>query len=141
MRCHRPGHGEHVSAPAQERAANLRSLSTASKVNVAAMVIAIVAIVIQIAAGVDYPAIPPGPIILAVTVVLVVFTSMRWVAYVAVVVPLFLAVGGIVASLADDDSALRHPEDVVAFTATVVQMAALVVAFVAGGRALRQQRA
>jgi hypothetical protein len=130
-----------VSAPAQELAANLRSLSTAAKVNVAAMVIAIVAIVIQIAAGVDYPAIPPGPIILAVTVVLVVFTSMRWVAVVAVVVPLFLAVGGTVASIADDDSALRHPEDVVAFAATVVQMAALVVAVVTGGRALRQQRA
>jgi hypothetical protein len=105
------------------------------------MVIAIVAIVIQIAAGVDYPAIPPGPIILAVTVVLVVFTSMRWVAVVAIVVPLFLAVGGTVALLADDESALRHPDDVVAFTATVVQMAALVVAVVAGGRALRQRRA
>ena len=81
----------------------LSSLPTASKVNVAAMVVAIVGIVIQIAAGVDYPPVPPGPIILAVAVALVLFTRRRWAAIVAVIVPVFLTVGGTIAFLADDE--------------------------------------
>jgi hypothetical protein len=117
------------------------SLSTAGKVNVGAMVLAVVAIVVQIAAGVDYPTVPPGPIILTVAAGLVAFTRWPGARVVAVIVPLFLTVGGTIAFLVGDDIALRHPDDdVVAFLATAVQMVAVVVAFVAGVRALREGR-
>lgn len=119
----------------------LSELSTASKVNVTAMVTAIVAIAVQIAAGVDYPAIPPGPIMLAIAVALVVFSRSRWALLVAVIIPLFLTVGGTLASVVKDDVALRNPDDLVPFLATVLQMAAVIVAFIAGIQALRQHRA
>jgi hypothetical protein len=117
---------------------NWSTLSPASRVNVAALVVAIVAIFVQIAAGVDYPAIPPGPIILAVAAGLVVLTRARWALVVAVIVPLFLTIGGTIAALADDENALRHAgDDLAAFLATAVQMAAVAVAAAAGVGALR----
>jgi hypothetical protein len=129
-----------MSATPQHNRAGPASLPTASKVNVAAMLTAIVGIVIQIAAGVDYPPIPPGPIILAVAAALVVFTHRRWASIIAVIVPLFLTVGGTIAFVASDDMALRHPDDVAAFGATAVQMVAVIVAAIAGAAALRQRR-
>jgi hypothetical protein len=47
-------------------------------------------------------------------------------------VPLFLLVGGTIASVANDDNALRHPGDASTFVATVVQFAAVAIALVAG---------
>jgi hypothetical protein len=126
-----------MTAAHRHRPIGFSSLPTASKVNVAAMVIAIIGIVIQIAAGVDYPPIPPGPIILAVAAGLAVFTRRRWASILAVIVPLFLTVGGTIAFIANDDMALRHRSDAVAFTATALQMVAVGVASVA---ALQQQR-
>jgi hypothetical protein len=117
---------------------SVSALSAPSKVNVAAMATAIVGIVLQIAAGVDYPPIPPGPIILAIAAGLVVFTGRRWALLVAVIVPLFLTVGGTIAFVASDDMALRHPDDVGAFLATALQMVAVAVAFVAGLQAFRE---
>jgi hypothetical protein len=116
-----------------------RPLSRAALVNIGAMVVAIAAIVWQIAVGVDYPTVPPGPIILGVAVVLVYGVRALWTRIIGVVVPLFLVVGGTIASVASDDNALRHPADTSAFIATVVQMAAVVVALVAGATALREQ--
>jgi len=117
----------------------LQSLSTAAQVNASAMVVAIVAIIWQIAAGVDYPPVPPGPILLAVAVVAAVFVRASWARVVGVVVPLFLLVGGTIASIADDDNALRHAGDASPFVATVLELAAVAVALVAGVRALRDR--
>jgi hypothetical protein len=128
-----------MTATHQHSPIGYSSLPTASKVNVAAMVVAIIGIVIQIAAGVDYPPIPPGPILLAVAVGLALFTRRRWASIVAVIVPLFLTVGGTIAFIANEDMALRHPNDAVAFAATAVQMLAVGVASVAGLAALRQR--
>jgi hypothetical protein len=116
------------------------SLSPAAKLNAAGMVIAIAGIVVQLAAGVDYPTVPPGPIILAVAAGIVVFTRQRWTPLVGVVVPLFLLVGGVIAASVNADNALRHPADVAAFTGTVVQMVGVLVALIAGVRALRGRR-
>jgi hypothetical protein len=120
--------------------ASLRSVPAAGKVNALAMVVAIGAIIWQIAAGVDYPAVPPGPIILGVAVLVVLFVRVTWARIVGIVVPLFLLVGGAIASVADDDNALRHPGDASPFVATVLQFAALAVAFVAGVVAFRDRR-
>lgn len=116
----------------------LATLSAPSKVNLTAMTAAIVGILLQIAAGVDYPTVPPGPIILAVAVGLVVFARRRWALVVAAVVPVFLTVGGTIAFLVNDEMALRHPDDLGAFLATVLQMVAVVVGAAAGVQALRR---
>ena len=104
------------------------------------MVVAIATIVWQIAAGVDYPTVPPGPIILGAAVLVVLFVRSTWARIVGIVVPLFLLVGGVIASLADDDSALRHPGDASPFVATVLEFAAIVIALVAGILAFRHRR-
>jgi hypothetical protein len=109
-------------------------------VNALAMVVAVAAIVWQIAAGVDYPTVPPGPIVLGVAAAIVVFVRARWARVVGIVVPLFLLVGGTIASIADDANALRHPADASPFVATVVQLAAIGIALVAGVVAFRDRR-
>jgi hypothetical protein len=130
-----------MGSTAQSGRTGLSSLSTATKINAAAMVAAIVGIAIQIAAGVDYPTIPPGPIILGVAVALVLFAPWPWVPYIGVVVPLFLHVGGIIAAIANEDNGLRDPGDTAAFGGSVLQVVAVLVALVAGVQALRQRRA
>lgn len=122
------------------RPAFARRLSTATRVNALAMVAAIGAIIWQIAAGVDYPTVPPGPIILGVAVVVVVFVQAPWARVVGVVVPLFLLIGGTIASIANDDNAIRDPGDASPFVATVLQFAAVVVALAAGVVAFRERR-
>jgi hypothetical protein len=122
------------------RLASVRSMPTASKVNALAMVVAIGAIIWQIAAGVDYPAVPPGPIILGVAALVVLFVRATWARVLGIGVPLFLVVGGTIASVADDDNALRHPGDASPFIATVLQFAALAIALVAGIVAFRDGR-
>lgn len=79
------------------------SLSDMAKLNVAGLSVAAVAIVIQIVGGIDYPAVPPGLVLLVVTAGLVAFTRWPWVPYVGVVVPLFLLVGGAVAIANEDE--------------------------------------
>ena len=129
-----------MTSATDSRPVSIRSTSTATKVNALAMVVAIAAIIWQIAAGVDYPTVPPGPIILGVAVVVVLFVRATWARIVGVVVPLFLIVGGTIASIADDDNALRHPGDTSPFIATVLQLAAVAVALVAGIVAFRESR-
>jgi hypothetical protein len=81
-----------MTSTAQNGRTGLSSVSTATKTNAAAMVAAIVGIVIQIAAGVDYPTIPPGPIVLGVAVAFVLFTCWPWVPYIGVLVALVAGV-------------------------------------------------
>jgi hypothetical protein len=114
-------------------------MPTAVKVNALAMVVAIGAILWQIVAGVDYPTVPPGPIILSVAVVVVLFVRATWARIVGIVVPLFLLVGGTIASVADDGNALRHLGDASPFVATVIELSAIAIALVAGIVAFRDR--
>jgi hypothetical protein len=129
-----------MSSPTRTGLAIVRSVSTATKVNAFAMIVAIVAIVWQIAAGVDYPPVPPGIIILAVGAAVVLFVRAPWAPIVGIAVPLFLAIGATVATVVDDDNALRHVDDASPFAATVLQLVAVAVAFVAGVASFREQR-
>jgi hypothetical protein len=45
----------------------------------------------------------------------------RWARIVGIGVPLFLTVGGTIASIANDDNALRHPSHAWPFVTTVLQ--------------------
>ncbi len=71
---------------------NRSSLSPASKLTVVAL-IAAAGIVIQIVAGIDFPTIPPGLIILLVAVGLVAFGRWWWTPIVGTVVGLSQFIG------------------------------------------------
>jgi hypothetical protein len=77
----------------------LRRLSNAAKLNVAGLVVTAAGMLLQIAAGSGlYPSLA-GPIVLLVTAVIVAFWPVRWMAYVALVVPLVLGLGAIFAAV------------------------------------------
>jgi hypothetical protein len=112
--------------------------STARTVNIAGLLAAAAGIVIQISTGVDYPTVPPGPIILVVAAAIVASTSRRWASYVGVIVPLFLLVGGTIAFTAGD--AADNVQDAGHYLGTIVQWAGELAAFIAGVVPLRASR-
>jgi hypothetical protein len=119
------------------------TLSAAGKLNVAGMVTAAAAIIIQIASGSDlYPTIPPGPIILLAGAGLVALGPWRWTPIVGVVVPLFLLVGAVVAAVNSGEfvDQLTSPGQVGIgiFAGDVMQLLGVITALVAGSVALRQ---
>jgi hypothetical protein len=74
-------------------------LSNAAKLSVTGLVLTATGMLLQIAGGSElYPTFA-GPIILLATAVIVAFVRRRWTAYVALIVPLVLGVGAIIAAL------------------------------------------
>ena len=119
------------------------TLSAAGKLNVAGMVTAAAAIIIQIASGSDlYPTIPPGPIILLAGAALVALGPWRWTPIVGVVVPLFLLVGAVVAAVNSgefvDQLTSLGQVGIGIFAGDVIQLLGVITALVAGSVALRQ---
>jgi hypothetical protein len=77
----------------------VRRLSNLAKLNVAGLVVTAAGMLLQIAAGSElYPSFA-GPIVLLAAAVVVAFWSSRWTAYVALLVPLVLGLGAIIAAL------------------------------------------
>ena len=111
---------------------NQESLPPVGVLNVAAILGFGAMIVIQIAGGVDqYPTVPPGLVIsIVVAAVLVFGRKLWWTALLGAVWPLFLTVGAIVSPNTSDN--LGDTGDAFLFITTVVQMAVLAVALVAG---------
>ncbi len=105
------------------------SLPTASKLTVAALLVAAAGFVTQIVSGVDVPTVPPGLVIMLVAAGLVAFLPWRWIPVVGAAVGLFLLVGffasGAVGSLLD-------PSRLGVFIGAWVQFLAVIVALVAG---------
>ena len=105
------------------------SLPTASKLTVAALLVAAAGFVTQIVSGVDVPTVPPGLVIMLVAAGLVAFLPWRWIPVVGAGVGLFLLVGffasGAVGSLLD-------PSRLGVFIGAWVQFLAVIVALVAG---------
>lgn len=107
-----------------------------------ALAVAAAGIVVQIIAGVNYPAVPPGLIILLAAAAIVWFVPWRWTPMIGVVCGGFLFFGGFAAAQGRYD--LSHPgTHLGAFAGTLVQMVAMAVAVVAGILALaaRSRRA
>ncbi|MES9538397.1 MULTISPECIES: hypothetical protein [unclassified Actinomadura] len=92
------------------------------------LAVAAAAIPVQIAGGMDYPAVPPGLIILTVAAAIALFARPRWALAVPAVAAAFLTVGATAAPNARD--ALSAPGETVAFAATLLQAAGLVVGLV-----------
>ena len=77
----------------------MRHLSSVARLSMAGLVATAVGMLLQIAAGSGlYPSFA-GPIVLLVTAVVVAFRPDRWVAYVALIVPLVLGLGAIIAAV------------------------------------------
>jgi hypothetical protein len=109
-------------------------LSRPARTQVTALIVAGAGIVVQIIAGVNYPAVPPGLIILLVAAALVVFVPWRWVSLIAVFASGFLLIGGF--ANADSRSHLTHAGHPGPFIGTWIEIAAMAVAVVAGIAAL-----
>ncbi len=107
---------------------NRSSLSPASKLTVVAL-IAAAGIVIQIVAGIDFPTIPPGLIILLVAVGLVAFGRWWWTPIVGTVVGLSQFIG---LFLAEQGERLLDPGPLGGFVGIWIQLLAVSVAIVAG---------
>jgi hypothetical protein len=118
----------------------LSRLSRPARTEAAALAVAAVGIVIQIIGGVNYPAVPPGLIILLAAAALVAFLPWRWAPVFGVLAGAFMVIGAIGAANARYD--LSHPGHPGAFIGTWIQLIAVVIAVVAGVMALavRNQR-
>lgn len=119
---------------------NLSRLSQPARTTAAALAVAAIGIVIQIIGGVNYPAVPPGLIILLAAAALVAFLPRRWAPVFGVLAGAFMVIGASAAANARYD--LTHPGHPGAFIGTWIQLIAVVVAVVTGVMALavRNQR-
>lgn len=77
----------------------VRHLSNWAKLNVVGLVLTAIGMLLQIAAGSElYPSLT-GPIVLLAAAIFVAFGPGRWTPFVAVIVPLVLGVGAIIAAV------------------------------------------
>jgi hypothetical protein len=114
-------------------------LSRAALLNAAGLVVAAAGIMIQYASGVDFPTIPPGPIILLAAAGVVVFGPWRRAPAVGLVAAAFVSLGGVIATIAGNgfSETLGDPSEVGGFVGAVVQIAGLAIALPAGVAAVR----
>jgi hypothetical protein len=106
----------------------------AGLLNVAGLVVAAAGIVIQYVSGVDYPTVPPGPIILLAAAAVVAFGPWRWSPFVGLVAAIFLVIGGLTATIAGNgfSETLGDPGEVGGFAGAAIQIAGLAIALPAG---------
>jgi hypothetical protein len=112
----------------------VRRLSNATKLNVAGLVVTAAGMLLQIAAGSGlYPSFA-GPIVLLVTAVVVALRPRRWMAYLALLVPLVLGLGAIIAAVMSGEfiEQLTDVGTVGIFLGSLMHVVGLIAA-VAGG--------
>ena len=105
------------------------SLSSASKLTVAALLVAALGFAIQIFSGIDVPTVPPGLVILVVAATVVALLPWRWVPVVGAFAGLFLFVGFFASGALGN---LLDPSRLGVLVGAWIQFLALIVA-VAGG--------
>ncbi len=113
--------------------------SPAARLLVVGLVVAAAGMLVQYAAGVDYPTIPPGPIIALAAATVVAFGPWRWTTVAGLVAAAFISIGGVIATIAGNGFGpqLSDPGAVGGFVGTLVQIAGLVIALAAGIAAAR----
>jgi len=119
----------------------VRALSNAAKLNVAGLVLTAAGMLLQIAAGSAlYPSFA-GPIVLLVAAFVVAFWSGRWTPYVALLVPLVLGLGAIIAAVISGEfiKQLTDVGKVGIFLGSVMHVVGLIAA-VAGGVGMLRSR-
>jgi hypothetical protein len=118
---------------------NTTHLPPAGRLNALGLIIAAAGIMIQYVSGVDYPTIPPGPIILLAAAGAVVFGPWRRAPVVGLVAAAFVLLGGVAATIAGNGygETLGDPGELGGFIGALVQIAGLVIALPAGVVAVR----
>jgi len=113
--------------------------SPTARLLVVGLVVAAAGMLIQYASGVEYPTIPPGPIIALVAAAVVAFGPWRRAPVVGLVAAVFISLGGVIATIAGNGftEQLSDPGAVGGFVGTLVQIAGLVIAVAAGVVAVR----
>jgi hypothetical protein len=108
--------------------------SPAARLTAAGLLVAAAGLMVQYFSGVDFPTIPPGPIILTVAAAVVVFGPWRRSPLVGLVAALFLLVGGVIATIVGNgfNETLGDPGDIGAFTGALIQIVGLLIAVPAG---------
>jgi hypothetical protein len=106
----------------------------AAMLNVTGLVVAAAGIMIQYVSGVDYPTVPPGPIILLAAAAVVAFGPWRWSPVVGLVAAVFLSIGGLTATIAGNgfSETLGDPGEAGGFAGAVIQIVGLAIALPAG---------
>ena len=102
-----------------------------------ALLLLAVSIVGQIAAGADYPTVPPGLVIPLVAAGLLLWRANRWTTGLALGVGLFIGVGAI---LTPDTGDHLSSGDTALIAATVTELAALTALVIAGSAACLARR-
>jgi hypothetical protein len=105
------------------------------RITAIALLVAAVGIGVQISGGADYPAVPPGAVLLVIAAGIVWFGRWRWAPVAAVAVGLFLVVG---LFAADQASRLVEVDTALDTLGLWIQMVAVVVALTAGALSLRR---
>ena len=105
------------------------SLSPASKLTVAALLVAALGFAIQIVSGIDTPTVPPGLVILVVAATVVALLPWRWVPVVGAFAGLFLFVGFFASGALGN---LLDPSRFGVLVGAWIQFLALIVAVVGG---------
>lgn len=103
--------------------------STYGNITVAALLVAVVGILVQILSGVDYPPVPPGILILVVAATIVAFAPWRWSPLAGVLVGLFLLIGFAASGALSNLTVFDQPG---VLLGAWIQFLAVIVATVAG---------
>lgn len=112
------------------------SLSPSIRLCATGLLIAAVGIIIQIAGGVNYPAIPPGLIILIVGAGLVLLAGRwAWTRIFGLAISVFMLIGAF--AVPDARHHLTQPGHFGAFSGTIIQDVGVVIALVASLAAMR----
>ncbi len=106
-----------------------RPMPTVRKLAVAGPLTAAAGIVVQILGGADYPAVPPGVLLLAAAAGLLAIRN-KWTSLLGVAVPLFITFGAFATPNTGDH--LSHPSAIGVFAGTLIQLLGLAAGVVCG---------
>jgi hypothetical protein len=112
--------------------------SVPARIDAAALLLAIVGMIIQIASGVKYPTVPPGIVMLAAAALLVTLVPWKPLRLLGVLVPLFILIGGIISTTGRTN--LGHVDPFGPFIGTAIQFVGLAIGVVAGLAAVAEWR-
>jgi hypothetical protein len=117
----------------------MSTYTTPRTINIAALLIAGTGVLILFVSAPDlFPPVPVGTIILVAAAAVVSFVPGRWTAVLGTVVPTFILIGAAASGQSLD--ILQGSENAGALAGTLIQLAALVIAIVAGAKSATASR-
>ncbi|MFK4106632.1 hypothetical protein ACI2L1_42605 [Streptomyces sp. NPDC019531] len=127
--------------PTTDRADSATARPPAVIATLSALLLLAASIACQIAAGADYPAVPPGLVIPLVAAALLILRRNRWTTGLCLAVGLFIGVGAILTPNTGDHLSSGDTALIASTVAELVALAALVIAGAAATLARKGARA